>query len=222
MDYVKKSIDERALHKREHDSRVNERQTQTTMEKINEQELEAHYSYMAKWFQRGSHLKKETRSTSSHWERNKDAKSHKTTKRYMPVEKSSASKKPERLIPKGHRFSYKKTTTVLEKTRTPRSCLSVGHPNMLELFKTVGLRYPSYAAGKKLWVLCQDDLQVSLHIDNMVAGSSAENNTSGPASFFIKRLSGFHNVQTSEFMTTAMNCLVLSGFQELFLKQKDS
>ncbi|GJX35448.1 hypothetical protein Tco_0247005 [Tanacetum coccineum] len=27
---------------------------------------------------------------------NKDAKSHKTTKRYMPVEKSSASKKPER------------------------------------------------------------------------------------------------------------------------------
>ncbi|GKC91809.1 hypothetical protein Tco_1152458 [Tanacetum coccineum] len=29
---------------------------------------------------------------------NKDAKSHKTTKRYMPVEKSSASKKPERQI----------------------------------------------------------------------------------------------------------------------------
>ncbi|GJU47010.1 retrovirus-related pol polyprotein from transposon TNT 1-94 [Tanacetum coccineum] len=34
MEYVKKSIDERALHKREHDSRVNERQTQTTMEKV--------------------------------------------------------------------------------------------------------------------------------------------------------------------------------------------
>ncbi|GJY72861.1 retrovirus-related pol polyprotein from transposon TNT 1-94 [Tanacetum coccineum] len=33
---------------------------------------------------------------------NKDAKSHKTTKRYMPVEKSSASKKPERQIPTGH------------------------------------------------------------------------------------------------------------------------
>ncbi|GJW26694.1 hypothetical protein Tco_0040505 [Tanacetum coccineum] len=30
---------------------------------------------------------------------NKDAKSHKTTKRYMPVENSSASKKPERQIP---------------------------------------------------------------------------------------------------------------------------
>ncbi|GJT87842.1 reverse transcriptase domain-containing protein [Tanacetum coccineum] len=35
---------------------------------------------------------------------NKDAKSHKTTKRYMPVEKSSASKKPERQIPTGHRW----------------------------------------------------------------------------------------------------------------------
>ncbi|GJV25759.1 hypothetical protein Tco_1378454 [Tanacetum coccineum] len=34
MEYVKKSIDERALHKREHDRRVNERQTQTTMEKV--------------------------------------------------------------------------------------------------------------------------------------------------------------------------------------------
>ncbi|GJY13338.1 hypothetical protein Tco_0382647 [Tanacetum coccineum] len=34
MEYVKKSIDERALHKREHDSRVNERQIQTTEEKI--------------------------------------------------------------------------------------------------------------------------------------------------------------------------------------------
>ncbi|GJR68331.1 hypothetical protein Tco_0014396 [Tanacetum coccineum] len=54
---------------------------------------------------------------------NKDAKSHKTTKRYMPVEKSSASKKPERQIPTGHRFSNKKTTTVPEKTMNPRSCL---------------------------------------------------------------------------------------------------
>ncbi|GJZ46847.1 hypothetical protein Tco_0600679 [Tanacetum coccineum] len=54
---------------------------------------------------------------------NKDAKSHKTTKRYMPVEKSSASKKPERQIPTGHRLSNKKTTSVLEKTMNPISCL---------------------------------------------------------------------------------------------------
>ncbi|GJW79968.1 hypothetical protein Tco_0143943 [Tanacetum coccineum] len=54
---------------------------------------------------------------------NKDAKSHKTTKKYMPVEKSSASKKPERHIPTGHRFANKKTTIVPEKTMNPRSCL---------------------------------------------------------------------------------------------------
>ncbi|GKA49934.1 hypothetical protein Tco_0743007 [Tanacetum coccineum] len=42
MEYVKKSIDERALHKREHDSRVNERQTQTAMEKVDtSKELDA-------------------------------------------------------------------------------------------------------------------------------------------------------------------------------------
>ncbi|GJY13638.1 hypothetical protein Tco_0382947 [Tanacetum coccineum] len=35
---------------------------------------------------------------------NKDAKSHNTTKRYVPVEKTSESKKLERLIPKGHRI----------------------------------------------------------------------------------------------------------------------
>ncbi|GJX22092.1 hypothetical protein Tco_0226537 [Tanacetum coccineum] len=47
----------------------------------------------------------------------KDAKSHNTTKRYVPVEKTSESKKPERLIPKGHRVSHRKTTTVPTKTR---------------------------------------------------------------------------------------------------------
>ncbi|GJS18043.1 hypothetical protein Tco_0412515 [Tanacetum coccineum] len=68
---------------------------------------------------------------------NKDAKSHKTTKRYMPVEKSSASKKPERQIPTGHRFSNKKTTTVPEKTMNPRSCLRWQLTG--RIFKTVGL-----------------------------------------------------------------------------------
>ncbi|GKB37750.1 hypothetical protein Tco_0882692 [Tanacetum coccineum] len=70
---------------------------------------------------------------------NKDAKSHKTTKRYMPIEKSSASKKPERQIPTGHRFSHKKTTTVPEKTRTPRSCLRWQPTG--RILKTVCLRW---------------------------------------------------------------------------------
>ncbi|GJS72949.1 hypothetical protein Tco_0705790 [Tanacetum coccineum] len=70
---------------------------------------------------------------------NKDAKSHKTTKRYMPVEKTRESKRPERQIPSGHRFSKKKTTTVLEKTMTPRSCLRWKQTG--KIFKTVGLRW---------------------------------------------------------------------------------
>ncbi|GKF71294.1 hypothetical protein Tco_0207408, partial [Tanacetum coccineum] len=34
MEYVKNSINKRALHKREYDSRMNERQMQTTEEKV--------------------------------------------------------------------------------------------------------------------------------------------------------------------------------------------
>ncbi|GJS37737.1 hypothetical protein Tco_0536119 [Tanacetum coccineum] len=70
---------------------------------------------------------------------NKDAKSHKTTKRYMPVEKSRASKKPERQISTGHRFSNKKTTTVPEKTMNPRSCLRWKPTG--RILKTVCLRW---------------------------------------------------------------------------------
>nr|GEW71401.1 hypothetical protein [Tanacetum cinerariifolium] len=49
--------------------------------------------------------------------------SNKTTKRNKPVEQISVAKKPERQIPKGHRFSIKKNFIVHEKTMTPRSCL---------------------------------------------------------------------------------------------------
>ncbi|GKC34090.1 hypothetical protein Tco_1046474, partial [Tanacetum coccineum] len=48
---------------------------------------------------------------------------HKTTTRNKPIEQTSFAKKPERHIPKGHRFSIKKTSVVHEKTMTPRSCL---------------------------------------------------------------------------------------------------
>ncbi|GKE34278.1 retrovirus-related pol polyprotein from transposon TNT 1-94, partial [Tanacetum coccineum] len=51
--------------------------------------------------------------------------SNKTTTRNKPVEQTRFAKKPERQIPKGHRFSIKKTSVVHKKTMTPRSCLSV-------------------------------------------------------------------------------------------------
>ncbi|GJZ52609.1 hypothetical protein Tco_0607124 [Tanacetum coccineum] len=65
--------------------------------------------------------------------------SHKTTNRNNPVEKISVAKKPERHIPKGHRFSIKKTFVVHEKTKTPRSCLRWKPTG--RIIKTVGLRW---------------------------------------------------------------------------------
>nr|GEY21526.1 hypothetical protein [Tanacetum cinerariifolium] len=50
--------------------------------------------------------------------------SNKTININKPVEQVSVAKKPKRQIPKGHRFSIKKTSVVHEKTITPRSCLS--------------------------------------------------------------------------------------------------
>ncbi|GJW21769.1 hypothetical protein Tco_0032391 [Tanacetum coccineum] len=65
--------------------------------------------------------------------------SNKTTNRNKPVEQISVAKKPERQIPKGHRFSIKKTSVVHEKTMTPRSCLRWKPTG--KIFKTVGLRW---------------------------------------------------------------------------------
>ncbi|GKF28752.1 hypothetical protein Tco_0095094, partial [Tanacetum coccineum] len=76
----------------------------------------------------------------------KDAKSHNTKKRYVPVEKTSESKKLERLIPKGHRFSHKKTTTVPEKTRTPISVLGGNQRvEFSRLFVLGGFQLESYS-----------------------------------------------------------------------------
>ncbi|GJX26676.1 hypothetical protein Tco_0232972 [Tanacetum coccineum] len=65
--------------------------------------------------------------------------SNKTTNRNKPIEQTSFAKKPERQIPKGHRFSIKNTSVVHEKTMTPRSCLRWKPTG--KIFKTVGLRW---------------------------------------------------------------------------------
>ncbi|GKA97306.1 hypothetical protein Tco_0825200 [Tanacetum coccineum] len=64
---------------------------------------------------------------------------NKTMNRNKLVEQISVAKKPDRQIPKGHRFSIKKTSTVHEKTNTPRSCLRWQQTG--KNFKTVGLRW---------------------------------------------------------------------------------
>nr|GEZ78482.1 hypothetical protein [Tanacetum cinerariifolium] len=69
----------------------------------------------------------------------KSVPSNKTTNRFKPVEQTSFAKKPERRIPKGHRFSIKKTFVVHEKTITPRSCLRWKPTG--KIFKTIGIRW---------------------------------------------------------------------------------
>ncbi|GJY26830.1 retrovirus-related pol polyprotein from transposon TNT 1-94 [Tanacetum coccineum] len=65
--------------------------------------------------------------------------SNKTTTRNKPVEQTRFAKKPERQIPKGHRFSIKNTSVVHKKTMTPRSCLRWKPTG--RIFKTIGLRW---------------------------------------------------------------------------------
>nr|GEU42963.1 hypothetical protein [Tanacetum cinerariifolium] len=202
MESVKKSIDKRALHKREYDSWVIERQMQTIEEKGNTSKaldaslVDTESSGMKSKEQDTSsriskpqfasqvdvnndlskpvtthYLPKERKVTSAkpqrviassesrnrlknmprfssndmvhnHYlseakkktqENSRNSKpsvnlctkvlSNKTTNRNKPIEQTSVARKPERQIPKGHRFPIKKTSVVHEKIMTPRSCL---------------------------------------------------------------------------------------------------
>ncbi|GJT41682.1 hypothetical protein Tco_0941547 [Tanacetum coccineum] len=65
--------------------------------------------------------------------------SNKTITRNKPIEQTRFAKKPERQIPKGHRFSIKNTSVVHKKTMTPRSCLKWKPTG--RVFKNVVLRW---------------------------------------------------------------------------------
>ncbi|GJU14674.1 putative reverse transcriptase domain-containing protein [Tanacetum coccineum] len=69
----------------------------------------------------------------------KDAQSHKTTKRYIPVEKKSDYKNHGRQIPIGQRFSPNKSSTVYVKTMPLRSGLTWKPTG--RIFTYVGLRW---------------------------------------------------------------------------------
>ncbi|GJY38653.1 hypothetical protein Tco_0425017 [Tanacetum coccineum] len=69
----------------------------------------------------------------------KDAQSHKTTKRYIPVEKKSESRNHGRQLPIGQRITPNKSSNVYLKTTTPRSGLTwkpIGR-----IFTHVGLKW---------------------------------------------------------------------------------
>ncbi|GJV38130.1 hypothetical protein Tco_1410607 [Tanacetum coccineum] len=65
--------------------------------------------------------------------------SNKTTNRNKPVEQIRVAMKPNRQIPTGHGFSIKRTSTVHEKTTSPRSCLRWKPTG--RILKTVCLRW---------------------------------------------------------------------------------
>ncbi|GKD58652.1 hypothetical protein Tco_1296161, partial [Tanacetum coccineum] len=69
----------------------------------------------------------------------KDAQSHKTTKRYIPVEKKSDSKNHGRQIPIGQRFSPNKSSNVYLKTSPLRSGLTWKPTG--RIFTHVGLKW---------------------------------------------------------------------------------
>ncbi|GJW84043.1 hypothetical protein Tco_0157188 [Tanacetum coccineum] len=69
----------------------------------------------------------------------KDVQSHKTTKRYIPIEKKSDSKNHGRQIPIGQRFSPNKSSNVYLKTMPPRS--SVTWKPTGRIFTQVGLKW---------------------------------------------------------------------------------
>ncbi|GJZ70466.1 hypothetical protein Tco_0634016 [Tanacetum coccineum] len=151
MESVKKSIDERAKHKQEYNSWVNERQMQTTEDKVDSSK--ALDASLVDTESSGTTLKEQDTSSRSGNDAHADdadirpiydeepmaeVPSHKTM-RYKPVEQIRVAKKPERQIPKRHRSSIKKTSVVHEKTMTARSCLR--WKPMSKIFKTVGLRW---------------------------------------------------------------------------------
>ncbi|GJX00472.1 hypothetical protein Tco_0184385 [Tanacetum coccineum] len=69
----------------------------------------------------------------------KDAPSNKTTKRYIPVENKSDSKKHDRQIPIGQKFSLNKSSAMYLKTTPPRSGLTWNPTG--RIFTYVGLRF---------------------------------------------------------------------------------
>ncbi|GJT77352.1 hypothetical protein Tco_1044077 [Tanacetum coccineum] len=69
----------------------------------------------------------------------KDAQSHKTTKRYMPVEKRCDSKKHDKQIPIGQKFSPNKSSNVYLKTTPPRFGLTWKPTG--RIFTQVGLKW---------------------------------------------------------------------------------
>ncbi|GJR08435.1 hypothetical protein Tco_0791087 [Tanacetum coccineum] len=125
--------------------------------------------------------------------------SNKTTNRNKPVEQISVAKKPERQIPKGHRFSIKKTSVVHEKTMTPRSCLRTAKLTLMSMQGTLnlsaGTSFNPKKEGLRVWLLKR--------LISQKQGLQEFN-------LLIKAMASDHNSSELEIHGTSMNRLVQS------------
>ncbi|GKF89536.1 hypothetical protein Tco_0263499, partial [Tanacetum coccineum] len=110
---------------------------------------------------------------------------HKTTKRYMPVEKSSASKKPERQISTGHRWVptgklLNSCTGKVENEPTHGSNVDIPHIHACK--QTLGLSAETSArmVSQKMKFQMMSDHNSSDLAPQRQEMASTENNTSGP------------------------------------------
>ncbi|GJU76362.1 hypothetical protein Tco_1273432 [Tanacetum coccineum] len=116
VESVKKSIDERALHKREYDTRVNERQIQITEDKISDP-----YIMKSQWLRQPTAFKSERPRISkqrfaSQVDVNNDLSKPVTT-HYLPKERESAVAKPHHMIAPGSSRSQSTTNGSKPKPR---------------------------------------------------------------------------------------------------------
>ncbi|GJT35674.1 hypothetical protein Tco_0926093 [Tanacetum coccineum] len=156
MESVKKSIDERAEHKRQYDRRVNKRQMQTNGIESGKQDtsnssgnnithvvdadirpVNDQVPFDEKCVFNANH---DACITKFLKEVNSRAKiqPNKTRNSNKPVDPTSHNQKPGRKIITGHKFSPNKSSDVHEKTNTPRSCL-MWIPTG-RIFNTAGLK----------------------------------------------------------------------------------
>nr|GEZ58118.1 hypothetical protein [Tanacetum cinerariifolium] len=210
LEFVKKSIDERAQLKREYDSWVNERQDTSSSSgndahddgadilPIYDEEpmakkcvfSENHDSCVTKFLNEVNPCAK--------------VPSNKTMNKNKPVEQITVSNKQEKQIQTGHRFSIQKTFVVQKKTMTPRSCLRWKPTG--KIFKTVGLRWvptgkifassTTKVYGEPLngsngditnQYECEQTLDVSAGTINRSAGTSFNLNEEGLRVWLLKR-----------------------------------
>ncbi|GJR81688.1 hypothetical protein Tco_0152473 [Tanacetum coccineum] len=202
MDYVKKSIEKRAMHKMEYDIRVNERLMQTTEEKIDTSNAPDALDASSDPFmieERGNQMA-EVQTT--------DDNVSATGQSILSKLEFNIGGMVDQIAEQCTLLSYR---YIVQSYR--------GRTSELVRNKERYLRETGF-----MEILSDDHTMMSDHNSSDLAPqrqemASAENNTSGPARSSSNDFFLIITVQNSQFKTTEMNSQVQSWFQKLFLQQ---